>query len=322
MHTRVDPSDALRTLAAGQDGVLSLEQIRLLGLPRASLRRLVQHGHWRRLTSGIYHLGVGEPTWSAKAWAGVLLGGPDARLSGEAAAHLWGLRIDGPDTISVLVPMGRQLADRDCWTFPRERPGVRSAAGPKDPPRTSVADTVVDLCDLAADDDKVVDLITLAVQRRLVTTQQLLACVLARRRVRNRRTMIALLGEVADGAESPLELGYLHDVEQAHDLPTGTRQHRSRGGREVRDVLYEEFATIVELDGLTHALSRLRDLRRDNAALVQGLLTLRYGWPDVLESPCQVAWQVAAVLVARGWTGLPRRCGRCQNASDTDLVLV
>ena len=86
-------------------------------------------------------------------------------------------------------------------------------------------------------------------------------------------------------------------------------------------MVYDEFATIVELDGATHALRRLRDMRRDNGALVTGRLTLRYGWSDITGSPCQVAWQVAAILVSRGWMGLPTRCPRCASAPEVDLRL-
>ena len=85
-------------------------------------------------------------------------------------------------------------------------------------------------------------------------------------------------------------------------------------------MLYEDYATIVELDGLAHLRRVLRDMRRDNAALLGGMATLRFGWPDVTGSPCRVAWQVAAVLVDRGWSGLPTRCPRCARATDTDLL--
>jgi len=195
------------------------------------------------------------------------------------------------------------------------RLGVRSARTFGTPPCTTVADTVVDLCAAAAEAG-VVDWVTRAVQSRQVTAAELLQCVQDRRRLPNRATMLALLSDVREGAESPLELRYLHDVERAHGLPRGRRQHRSSSGKDVRDVLYDEYATIVELDGSVHALRRLRDMRRDNAALLTGLVSLRYGWPDVTESPCQVAWQVAAILTARGWMGLPSRCPLCEHAPD------
>lgn len=298
--------------------MVSTEQAALLQLPRASVRRLVRDGHWRRLTPGVYHLGLGDPTWLGRAWAGVLLGGSGARLSGSAAGHVWGVIDEPPDLIEVLVPQGRQLVGRDCWTFPRERSGVRSPRSPGSPPCTTMADTVIDLC-AVADEPSVVDLVTRAVQGRLVTSAELLHCTRERRRLRNRASLLALLTDVHEGAESALELRYLHDVEEAHGLPIGSRQHRSRSGPEVRDVLYEDHATIVELDGVTHALRRLRDLRRDNRALLDGQVSLRFGWSDVTERPCQVAWQVAAILVARGWGGLPQRCPRCIGAADADL---
>ena len=130
--------------------------------------------------------------------------------------------------------------------------------------------------------------------------------------------ILALLGDVHEGAESVLELRYLNDVERAHGLPTGTRQHRS-SGNDVRDVLYEEYATIVELDGGVHALRQLRDMQRDNRALVEGTVSLRFGWHDVTDRSCQVAWQVAAILVSRGWLGQPSRCPRCERATGADL---
>lgn len=250
----------------------------------------------------------------------MLLGGPGARLAGDAAGHLWGLVDDPPELIQVLVPVGRQVAAREGWTFPRERPGVRSGRSVGNPPRTTIADTVVDLC-ADRDADGVVDVVTRAVQGRRVDADQLLTCVRARRRLPHRAMLLALLGDVGRGAESTLELRYLRDVERAHGLPAGVRQHRSRSGAEVRDLLYEEQATVVELDGLAHLRRILRDMRRDNAALVGGLATLRFGWSDVTGSPCQVAWQVAAVLVARGWDGLPTRCHRCAAATDADLLL-
>jgi hypothetical protein len=93
-----------------------------------------------------------------------------------------------------------------------------------------------------------------------------------------------------------------------------------RGRRQVRrtrsarnDVGYEEFGLIVELDGhLGHdGLGRFRDFRRDNAALTDGRVTLRYGWTDVTQEPCAIAIQVSEVLIRRGWPGLPTPCPHC-----------
>ncbi|HEU5485202.1 MAG TPA: hypothetical protein VFU98_09860 [Microlunatus sp.] len=321
MRPRVRPSDELRALAAAQAGVVSADQTIFLRLPQDSRRRLLDDGEWRLLTRGVYYLGLGTPTWMAHAWAGVLVGGVDARLGFAAAGHLWGLVADPPTEIPVLVPATRQVAARECWTFPRERRGVRSAKSPGLPPRTTVADTVVDLSDVD-DESGLVDLVTRAVQSRLVGVPELRQVVRSRRRLRHRQRLLALLGDVGEGAESALELRYLTDVERAHGLPQGVRQRRSRSGTEMRDVLYEQQGTIVELDGAVHAMSCVRDMRRDNRALLDGQVSLRYGWADVTGSPCHVAWQVAAILVSRGWTGFPVRCRRCANTPDAALRFV
>ena len=73
------------------------------------------------------------------------------------------------------------------------------------------------------------------------------------------------------------------------------------------------WLTVVELDGrAAHpADEAFRDHRRDGAA-VAGDVVLRYGWRDVVDHPCQVAAEVAAVLQRRGWSGTPLPCGpRC-----------
>lgn len=290
--------------------MVSGEQIDLLGFNLRSAERLVNQRSWQRLVTGVYQVHAGPTPWTGLAWAGVLLGGSEARTGFAAAGHLWGLVEDAPQTITVLVPHSRPLADRGCWAFRQERPGVRSRRSPGSPPRTTIEDTVVDLC--AQDSEgELVGLLSKAVQGRRTTPSRILRCVESRQRLRHRRLLRQLLADVAEGTESPLEVRYLTDVERAHGLPRAVRQVRSRSGREVRDVRYVEYATIVELDGRLHIAGRFKDMRRDNAALLDGDLTLRYGWSDVTERPCLVAAEVARLLSARGWSGSPTMCRRC-----------
>ena len=275
--------------------------------------RLVGEKRWTRIAKGLYLTSDRKPDWNALAWGGVLLGGGAARLGGAAAGHLHGLN-EAPDVIEVLVPRTADLAKRGPWHFVRERPGVRSGRSIGSPPRLCVEDTVVDLCQRASE-GHVIDLVTKAVQTRRTTAKRLLACISQRTRVRHRLLLEQILADVADGAHSPLELKYVRDVERAHDLPKGNRQLSGRRGKDYRDVTYEGFALVVELDGRVghEGLGRFRDMRRDNAALLTGLATLRYGWCDVIDRPCRVADEVATILASRGWTGSPSLCDRCQD---------
>lgn len=314
MRPRQLPGEELRLLGEAQGGVLTAAQVGRAGLRRPAVERLLRDGQWQLLERALYYAGSTPPPWSAWAWAGVLLGGPSARLGGLAAAFLGGLVPDEPALVTVLVPFGEVHRSRQCWRFRRERPGVRGRSTGF-PPRTTVADTVLDLCD-GATVDQAVGWVTAAVQDRRTSVEQLREGLAHRSRARHRLLLTDLLTDVAVGAESPLEVRYLRDVERAHDLPTARRQQPTDALPFLRDVLYEEFGLVVELDGrLGHdGMGRFRDMSRDNRTLAAGRVSLRYGSADVYGTPCAVAVQVAGVLRQRGWTGPETRCPRCLSA--------
>ena len=290
--------------------MLSTEQIAGQGLSRRAVERLVRQGHWQRLDRSVYLTEAGAPSWPAQAWAGVLLGGDRARLAGTAAGFLHGLVTEEPLPITVLVPRTQVTRTRHPWWFRREVDGLRHPRSPGSPPRTTVEDTVLDLCDEGTA-SQVVGWVTAAVQARRTTPGQLRRALRGRRRVRHRQLLTELLADVAAGAESPLELRYLRDVERGHGLPASVRQDGRHAFR--RDVVYRRYGVVVELDGrLGHeGAGRFRDMWRDNVTALGGEVTLRYGSYDVAGRPCAVAGQVAAVLQQRGWDGWCARCPRC-----------
>ena len=311
MHHRHAVPPALTLLADQQDGVVSREQALALGVGRAVLQRLCDQGAWTRLGRGVFWTRSGPPPWRATAWAGVLLGGDQARLGPEASGHLWQL-VAEPEVVDVLVPYGRGCSADGPWTFVRERPGVRTPRSVGQPPRLPAADTVLDLA-ARREDGEVVDLVTRAVAQRVTSVPGLRRALDDRSRHPARKLLLSLLADVDEGVESGLELRYLRDVERPHGLPRGTRNRYRNGLRYRSDVGYDDFGLLVELDGrLGHdGVGRFRDFRRDNAFAVRELITLRYGWHDVVEWPCAVAGQVATVLQGRGWDGVPTRCPRC-----------
>lgn len=289
---------------------MTTEQARQHGLGRRPIERLISAGRWRRLTGGVYYLQSGDPPWLAYAWTGVLLGGPEARLSGEAAAYLHGLRDRAPKSIQVLVPEQVRRADRGPWQFRRERAGVRLRSVGL-PPRTPLEDTVLDLC-VGKGEPELIDLVTTAIQSRRTNADIIVSRLDMRSGTGGRRLLRAVLADIGEGAESPLELSYLRGVERAHRLPPGRRQVRQ--GKQVRDVVYDEYSLVAELDGrLGHeGAGRFRDMERDNLAAVTGYWTLRFGWHDVRGDPCRVAGMVSSVLRSRGWTGELVSCRRCK----------
>jgi hypothetical protein len=174
-----------------------------------------------------------------------------------------------------------------------------------------VEDTVLDLIATARTFDDAYGWISSAVGRRLTSPRSLSKALAARTRIRWRDWITAALEDAEDGVHSPLERNYVHGVERAHRLPTAQRQAKRRHGSGTRylDNLYD-YGVSVELDGsAAHpAEGRWRDTRRDNANLVQGTETLRYGWPDTTVHRCRTAREVATVLRRHGWEGTLRPC--------------
>ncbi len=310
-------------MAELQAYALSHEQALGYGLSQNVLAGLVRSGHWQRLARGIYLASPAAPSWDALAWSGILLGGDQARLGPEASGYLHGLLEVGPEPVVVLVPYGRVVRSPGPWRFVRERATARSPRRTGSPPRLTFDESLVDLV-ATRSEGEVVALVTKAVQLRRTRPDRVLRVLDARSGHPHRKLLTALLSDVGEGVESPLELSYLRDVERAHGLPTGRRQRSRRGLAYLSDVSYDDFALLVELDGRRghEGTGRFRDMWRDNEFALLQLLTLRYGWFDVIDHPCAVARQVAVLLRQRGWTGVPRRCRRCARMNDLDEFLV
>lgn len=302
----------LRELAREQAGVISRAQAVESGLTRHVIDRLRASGSWQVLGPGVYWTHRVPTSWLGRAWAGVLIGGPESALAGRAAAVLHGLAEGEPLPIRILVPHGTRLVDRPWVRFQRQRDNVRMRVTPALPPRSPVEDTVLDLCAEGEPAD-VVSWVTTAVQRRLTSPARLLAALRARRAIQHRKLIEEILDDAQSGVHSPLEYRFGRDVLRSHGLPPGRRQFRIVRTKRLADVAYEEFRLLVELDGrIGHVEGGMwRDRKRDNAHAVAGWLTLRFGWRELVQEPCAVAADIAGVLRDRGWTGRLRTCPAC-----------
>jgi very-short-patch-repair endonuclease len=305
----------LLALARRQHGVVSRRQALDAGLTTKTLRCHLDRGRWRRLHPGVYLTHSGEPTWTARASAAVLWSGSGAALSLRAAAYLWKVDDRPPPVLTVVVPAHRQV---------QRVPGVRvtrrrriQSAEVQRLPVTSAAQTVIDLADLRPPDpESAVALAARAVQLRVATTADLAAELRRRRAHRCRDVLRLALGDIGDGVESVAEHHYVRNVERAHGLPPFERQVVAAvaGGQIRRDFESVRFGVIVEIDGLPwHSGSAAgRDRRRDRDAAGAGKVTLRAGYADVTEHPCELAVDIARTLWQRGWGGRPTMCGtRC-----------
>lgn len=308
-----DASSAITEVADRQSGVISRRQALEVGLDRDAIARRVRSGRWIRLHSRIYLVTSGPPAIPSRIWGALLYAGSGATASHQTAAWLDGFAHE-PAVIDVTIPERRRV---------RPAPGLRiHRAGAievrshpsKLPPRTRVEDTVLDLAERAASLEGVVAVVAWACRERLTTAERIAASATARKKLRHRQEIVAVLADVGSGAHAVLEHLYLNLVERAHGLPVGLRQARVRRGlrSEYRDVCYRGFGVLVELDGpVGHTTDpdRWRDMRRDNADALAGQIVLRFGFADVSRRACAVAAQVLVALRQRGWDGRAYRCG-------------
>jgi predicted transcriptional regulator of viral defense system len=308
-----DVPAAICELARWQSGVVSREQLLDGGLSAQMVKRRIDRGRWQRLYLGVYAVFNGPPPRDAWLWAAVLRAGPGAVLSHQTAAELHGL-IDSPaEAIYVTIPSTRRIDAPGLIVRTSGRVDV--ARQPcREPPRTTVEETVLDLVQLARTFDEVCGWITRACGRRLTTEEKLRTTLAMRKKMRWRAELDDILAAAEDGIHSALEYRYVRDVERAHGLPRSRHQVRVviNGKTVYRDAYYDKYRLAVELDGrVAHPdEERWRDSRRDVMAGTQGVQTCRYGWRDVYGDPCGTALLQAQILRERGWRGTPRPCSK------------
>jgi hypothetical protein len=307
------PADC-RQLIALQSGVVARGQLRTLGIADDRIESLVRSGRWIPLQRGVYATFTGEPCRDALLWAAVLRAGRGV-LSHQTAAHLCGLADRPSPLIHVTVLAGQHPARSGAipGVIIHRSNRILTARHPLlQPPRTRIDETVLDLVQTAPTFADAFGWLCHAAGRRLTTAGRLRTALDGRARMRWRAEALDALAEIADGVRSNLEHRYVRDVERAHALPTARRQARIvQAGRAIYiDNLYEEFGVAVELDGrAAHPTeARFGDMRRDNANAAAGIITMRYGWAEVIGRPCETANELGVVFQRFGWDGAPRRC--------------
>lgn len=305
MIPRMSLPPSLLSLAELQSGALSREQLLGYGVTDRVIVRLVSDERLTRISRGIYATHAGG--WLQLAWAGVLIGGPSAVVGLQAAAHLSGLLPDAPREIAIFAATHHRQRDRR-WRFVEAQ-----RRGWGDPPRTRIAQTVIDLS-AELSDDAVVSLLAEAVGTGRIRASEVEGMLAGLPRHPKRALLTELLAEVRAGSHSPLELRYAREVERAHGLPPAVRQASPLPGYRT-DGWYPDFGLVIELDGRAFhsGANALNDMDRDNAHLLAGLVTLRFGWRQVTANPCGVAATVAGALARGGWTGRCGTCSRCPN---------
>jgi predicted transcriptional regulator of viral defense system len=283
MRRSITPPDArLADLAARQYGVVSVRQLRALGIDDAAVRRRVASGRLHRLYRGVYAVGhtvlTGHARWLAATMA---TGGV---LSHRSAAALWDIRPTAAARVDVTVS---------------HTSGVRSTTAivvhrPRRPPETTTQEGIP----VTTPGQTLADLATALPRRALEKAAESaearrLDVVVPDGHSGAKRLAEAMAHDLTHTTRSPLEDAFL-ELCDAHGIPRPL-VNTVIAGFEV-DFCWPEQRLIVETDGRAHHGTRAafeRDRARDARLTALGWRVMRFTDRQVrTEAP-----SVAAVVV-------------------------
>jgi hypothetical protein len=276
-------------IAERQYGHVTRQQLLELDLPSQTIARWVDNGRLTPVHTGVYAVGHPQHSPLAKAMAAVLACGPEAVLSHDSAAALWGIRT-WPSSPEVTAPHDRR------------RPGIRAhvtqTLSRKDIRRhrnlrvTSPARTVLDIQGRLTDRQLVRAVNDLRLQKHLRGTEL--------QRLLSRSKRIAnLIDPEQNPTRSPLEDLFLAFC-QEHGLPR-PQMNVKLLAHEV-DALFAPEKVIVELDSWEFHQdhdSFHGDRRRDAVAAENGYLAFRTTWARLTEDAANEAESLRRTLARR-----------------------
>jgi hypothetical protein len=304
------PNDeAIAALGAGQHCVFSLDQLRGLGIPAASVRRRKARSRLHRIHHGVYSLVPRELLTRRGHWmAAVLACGPEAVLSHRTAAALHGLRDTARANIEVTVP-GRSGRDRPGIDIHHARNLTPADVTVVDTiPCTTVARTLLDLAEVvtprqlerAFDQSEILELFDLhAIKDQLVRNPTRPGATAVQRVLEEH-----YIGSTA--TQNEFEEAFFA-VCRRFDLPDPLVNEwvDLQDGEPMiwADFVWRPQRVIVETDGRkVHGTwqARQRDPRRDQRAILARWQPVRTTWNQVFRRPQELGPTLVQLVCGPG----------------------
>ena len=254
-----------------------------------TVRSWVGSGRLIRLSCGLYALPSAAADWRTRVRAAARQAG--AVVSHDTALALWGLLPPG-DRVHLSVTPGRSGRGSGGVVLHRVTGLDWHARRVDGIPVTSVERSLVDAWGVPRSSDRtgVRAAVIEAVRQRLCRPEQIGEEVEVRPRLPGRRELVQLLGLLAGGCRSELEIWGCLNVLRGPGMPGFVQQRELvvAGERFFLDAAYDEALLAVEMDGAAwHGSSkqRERDIRRDALAATIGWQTLRFSFRRLTGAP-------------------------------------
>jgi predicted transcriptional regulator of viral defense system len=293
---------SIAQIAAEQHGLISLEQLRDLGMDRSTAQKRVDAGTLHRLHTGVYVVGYFRSTHRQQLMAAALACGPDAVVSHRSAAALWGLREDGRLSIDVTAPNRRGRvpkeidAHRDGSLAPADRTVLHGI------PCTAVPRTLLDFAAIAPiwelrkaiSEAEVLRILNHDAVRQLIKRSR------GRRGVARLRMVMDEIHPLTKRTRSNMELLFLRMCERAGlPQPEVNVMLYPGGRRTMPDFLWRDAGLIVEADSRRYHDTDSAfqgDREREQRLQLAGWRVSRCTWEQIEREPRRLAETIRGLL--------------------------
>ena len=283
---------------------MSRPQLYALGITRYEVRGQVRARRWQLVGDQSVCLHNSEISDVGHQWAAVFQGGPRACLDGASALVAGGLERYEVERHRVSVPRGARVRRSRLYDIRQTRRWSAADLAPSGIPRTRPDVAAVRAALWAVSDRQAVYVLTLVVQQGLASAEQLGAQALRIRRDRRRRLVHETVLDLLDGARSLGELDVVGELRR-RGLPPPDRQvlRLDKAKRYYLDLYWEEFALVVEIDGIQHtwATNVVGDALRQNSLVIANDRVLRLPLLGLRLEPDAFLDQIEEALVVGGW---------------------
>jgi very-short-patch-repair endonuclease len=272
---------ALAELAARQWGVVSLAQVRALGISAGAVEHRLLTGRLHRVHRGVYAVGHAHLGPEARRLAAVLASGPGAVLSHRSAAAHWKLLPELTGPVEVTAPASRHGVAGIRLHRARSL-DARDTTRHETIPITTVPRTLLDLAS-TADAQDLEQAIAQAQRLRRCSDRALAGAIARANGHRGTRTLRETATQGAAFTRSRFERRFLALLRR-HHLPAPKVNHPLAAPDHRRlevDFHWPAHGLVVETDGweshgTRHAFEQ--DRRRDAALTAAGYRVVRFTW--------------------------------------------
>jgi very-short-patch-repair endonuclease len=289
-------------IAARQHGVVSLDQLRNLGMDERSAHWRAKVGGLHRIHHGVYAVGHTLLTREGRFMAAVLACGPNAVLSHRSASVLWGVLEDDGGLVDVTAPNRRGRIPRGISAH---RDGSLTSADRSELsgiPCTSLVRTLLDFAGVspvwelrkAISEAEVLRILDHAALRKLIRRCR------GRRGVARLRMVLDEIHPETKRTRSEMERRFLLMCERAR-LPSPEVNVLLDVGvdRLMPDFLWRDARLIVEADGRRYHdtdSAFQRDRRREQRFQLAGWRVARCTWEQIVREPQALAATIRGLL--------------------------